>query len=423
MAIIQDIRNFVPSWQKHLDESGYLKADPSGDYHQKAGYNFKENFPNTPEFVADALGKAYQYSTEGVGSLFTGNPSGEIVDYLDSTTKDPSWAKRAKEEARLNSLGFRGQGFNMDEYNQTMDFARKGFDPNTGLTYGSAQASIPTQDDMIKAGIQRQMINEGTATPMARRTYGNMSMGYGRPEYVADRSPVAQALKATEIPELKVAGVPNYSEFDDFESYLQGDPKTYKQGIFSPIKNAAKKYSAPIKQGIGTLMSMASGIPGLGLLMNSFTPNPSDAMSKSFAVENYGNPYNYNMGSGNLTGKDPFGINTVSMFGNYPGYYDQYAQDYEAGKYSLTSKFAKDKYQHALNVGKANLDRIEKDYGSTNKTFNWQDHEQDKGGDVPGGGNFNTSKSGMKEGAFGTYDGSPGRKDYGRGGLASLWRR
>jgi len=157
--------------------------------------------------------------------------------------------------------------------------------------------------------------------------------------------------------------------------------------------------------------------------MNSFTPNPSDAMSKSFAVENYGNPYNYNMGSGNLTGKDPFGINTVSMFGNYPGYYDQYAQDYEAGKYSLTSKFAKDKYQHALNVGKANLDRIEKDYGSTNKTFNWQDHEQDKGGDVPGGGNFNTSKSGMKEGAFGTYDGSPGRRDYGRGGLASLWRR
>ena len=176
-----------------------------------------------------------------------------------------------------------------------------------------------------------------------------------------------------------------------------------------------------VTSGIGAL----ARIPGLGFMMNAFTrPNyPSDAMSKSFAVENYGDPYNYNMGSGNLTGKDPFGINTVSMFGNYPGYYDQYAQDYEAGKYSLTSKFAKDKYQHALNVNKTNLDRIQKDYGSTDKTFNWQDHEQDKGGDVPGGGNFNTSKSGMKEGAFGTYDGSPGRKDYGRGGLASLWRR
>ena len=132
MAIIQDIVNFMPSWKDHLSESGYLKADKLGDYHQKAGYNFKENFPNTPEYVADALGKAYQYGTEGIGSFFS-----------DSTFSDAM--ARAKEESRLNSLGFRGQGFNMDEYNQTMDFARKGFDPNTGLTYGSAQASdLPT---------------------------------------------------------------------------------------------------------------------------------------------------------------------------------------------------------------------------------------------------------------------------------------
>jgi hypothetical protein len=69
MAVIQDLMNFVPSWQKHINESGYLKAPGQTDYHQKAGYNFKENFPNTPEYVADALGKAYQYGTEGVGSF------------------------------------------------------------------------------------------------------------------------------------------------------------------------------------------------------------------------------------------------------------------------------------------------------------------------------------------------------------------
>ena len=86
---------------------------------------------------------------------------------------------------------------------------------------------------------------------------------------------------------------------------------------------------------------------------------------------------------GRLPGQDAFGINTVSMFGNYPAYYDQYARDFEAGKYSPTSKFAQNKYQHALNVNKANLARIQKDFGSTNQTFNWQDHEQDKGGDVP----------------------------------------
>ncbi len=113
MAIIQDLINFVPSWQKHLDESGYLKAPGQTNYHQKAGYNFKENFPNTPGYLADALGKAYQYGTEGIGSLF-------------SNSTFPEAMARAEEESRLNSLGFRGQGFNMDEYNQTMDFARNG---------------------------------------------------------------------------------------------------------------------------------------------------------------------------------------------------------------------------------------------------------------------------------------------------------
>ena len=289
-------------------------------------------------------------------------------------------------------------------------------------------ASRPTQDDMIKAGIRKQMINEGTATPMGRR-YGNMSMGYGRPNYVADRSPVSQALKATEIPEFKVAGVPNYSEFDDFESYLQGD----KQGIFSQIKNAANKYGAPIKQGIGTLMSMASGIPGLGLLINSFTPNPSDSMSKSFAVGNPNAVFGQDYAGGRLPGQDAFGINTVSMFGNYPGYYDQYVQDYDAGKYSLNSKFAFDKYLHAKNVVNKNLDRIQKDYGSTNKTFNWQDHEQDKGGDVSSGNNYTggaaqgtgSGGSPMQQAAtrskdLGSMRGAIGRS---QGGLASLWRR
>ena len=289
-------------------------------------------------------------------------------------------------------------------------------------------ASRPTQDDMIKAGIRKQMINEGTATPLGRR-YGYMSMGYGRPNYVADRSPVSQALKATEIPEFKVAGVPNYSEFDDFESYLQGD----KQGIFSQIKNAANKYGAPIKQGIGTLMSMASGIPGLGLLINSFTPNPSDSMSKSFAVGNPNAVFGQDYAGGRLPGQDAFGINTVSMLGNYPGYYDQYVQDYDAGKYSLNSKFAFDKYLHAKNVVNKNLDRIQKDYGSTNKTFNWQDHEQDKGGDVSSGNNYTggaaqgtgSGGSPMQQAAtrskdLGSMRGAIGRS---QGGLASLWRR
>jgi hypothetical protein len=55
-----------------------------------------------------------------------------------------------------------------------------------------------TQDDKIQAGIRRQMINEGTIQPMGR-TYGNMSMGQGKPNWVADRSPVQQGLKSIDI--------------------------------------------------------------------------------------------------------------------------------------------------------------------------------------------------------------------------------
>lgn len=377
------------------------------------------------------LSKGYQYGQELGRSILDG-PGGY--------TMGQAWDEAGRQSDE-NIEGMKGRGVDKNMYNDFI--STYGLD-NVRSNIGAAEASIPTQDDMIQAGIKRQMIKEGTLSPQSMRQYGDMSMGYGRPKYVADRSPVSQALKATEIPELKVAGVPNYSEFDDFESYLQGDPKTYKQGIFSQIKNAANKYGAPIKQGIGTLMSMASGIPGLGLLMNSFTPNPSDPMSKSFAVGNPNAVFGQDYAGGRLPGQDAFGINTVSMFGNYPGYYDQYVQDYEAGKYSSKSKFAFDKYLHAKNVGSKNINRIQKDYGSTNKTFNWQDHEQDKGGDVPNitktpvhhgdkahgsGGRFDvsnkSSSGGVKTGAgnnpWGRKDG--GRIGYNTGGLASLWRR
>ena len=118
---------------------------------------------------------------------------------------------------------------------------------------------------------------------------------------------------------------------------------------------------------VGGITSAVTGIPGISFMLDAFTrpQYPSDAMSRSFAVENYGDPYNYNMGSGNLTGKDPFGINTISFAGNYPAYYDQYVRDYEAGKYSPTSQFAKDKYTHGLDVVWRNQRRIEEDFANT----------------------------------------------------------
>ena len=222
----------------------------------------------------------------------------------------------------------------------------------------------------------------------------------------------------------------NIQDPDDMEGYALGDPDTYKQGIMTQLKNYANKYGInPIKQGLNMGIGALSGIPGAGLLMNAFQrpQYPSDTMSKSFAYgnQNAGKDHGYYgaLRHGNLTGQDQFGINTVSMFGNYPAYYDQYARDYKAGKYSPTSKFAADKFAHAQAVNKANLERIEKDFGSTNETYDWSGHEQDTGGDVPGGNGGNNNIGSTQHGSSGMTKDQHSAFRGARGGIAGLWPR
>ena len=257
MAIIQDIVNFVPSWQKHLDESGYLKAPGQTDYHQKAGYNFKENFPNTPGYVADALGKAYQYGTEGIGSFFSGSSF-------------PDAMARAKEESRLNSLGFRGQGFNMDEYNQTMDFARKGFDQNTGLTYGAAQASDLTNLERDFPGMSTGDIIDS----MNNRQRANRFSGMGQ------MGPVKSNMNAPAALDMdRFAGVSNLGRNDmDVEqveqlgspSRFQGFKNSIGSGLGS-IRDFAIDKGTMGRNLLGSAGAMALGLPGIiGSLLSNF---------------------------------------------------------------------------------------------------------------------------------------------------------
>jgi hypothetical protein len=160
-----------------------------------------------------------------------------------------------------------------------------------------------------------------------------------------------------------------YGDYRSYRNYMLENQLGNNTGILSNIK--FPEFNFPkfdsIKNLPGMAMGALSGIPGVGFMMNALTrpQYPSDAMSRSFAVENYENPYNYNMGSGNLTGKDPFGINTISFMGNYPAYYDQYVKDFEAGKYSNTSQFAQDKYTHGLDVIRRNQRRIDEDFANT----------------------------------------------------------
>ena len=221
----------------------------------------------------------------------------------------------------------------------------------------------------------------------------------------------------------------NIQDPDDMEGYALGDPDTYKQGILTQLRDYANKYGInPIKQGLNMGIGALSGIPGAGLLMNAFSrpQYPSDTMSRSFAIGNPNATLGQQYAGGRLPGQDAFGINTISMMGNYPAYYDQYARDYRAGKYSPTSKFAADKYAHAQAVNKANLERIEKDFGSTNETYDWSGHEQDTGGDVPGGnggnGGNNQNAGGAQLGS-GMSTGQHAAFRMARGGIAGLWRR
>ena len=264
MAIIQDLINYVPSWQKHLDESGYLKAPGQTNYHQKAGYNFKENFPNTPGYLADALGKAYQYGTEGIGSIF-------------SNSTFPEAMARAKEESRLNSLGFRGQGFDMNEYNQTMDFARNGLNnTNIGLTYGSAQASDLTDLERDFPGMSTGDITDS----MNNRPFiGNQQTGIMQqaPQGFFDD---------------------NYGQyFDSLNSETDDEQVDYLPGQSSfkdKISNIGNSFMQ--KSGIGGLLGLITGNPilgligrGIGALANRAGPALNDFKSASTGAQFFQN--------------------------------------------------------------------------------------------------------------------------------------
>ena len=219
-----------------------------------------------------------------------------------------------------------------------------------------------------------------------------------------------------------------------FRDAKQGLGDTYNQLRQSPLGQgigSIKNFATSIKdKGIDLGKMALSGIgnvimPGLGYVLNAARrPDyPSDAMSRSFAFgnKNAGTNYGYydQLRHGNVTGQDQFGINTVSQFGNYPGYYDQYAQDYRAGKYSPTSKFAANKYAHAQKVAAANQARIEKDF--------FTNDDSDGGGEVTytspaptygpysGGGGGGGGGGGYNEGDGGSYSGAGEDSDWGGG--------
>ena len=413
MAIIQDIMNIVPSWKTHTDESGYLKAPGQKDYHQKAGYNFYENFPNTPTYVADALAKGYQYGTEGIGSFFN---EGTFSDAM----------ARAKEEARLNSLGFRGKGFDMDEYNQTMNFARTG--DTSGLTYGSAQAGEPNKIKAMRQDLKSipNHIRRQTSFPTNKQT-APRSLGFDTSYGVANEADVAQK------------------------------PLTQEKGnIFQQGWQRAKDFKTSIGEGITGILdnTMIGRIAAMNNALNprAFNYNPALQGQIDFMKNQgmYGTDWDQS-GLNKITGGVLAGKNLQSMFGlnDLGKLYDksiartQKTIDNFGKKWSRLKKDDPDEYYKKLAFHQNKLKQkirekklagiaASKDLEKrkTASRDNWQSqpiYSSPSGRDhkATAGIGSKESKKGPAGGSIGAsrFLARGGRASYFNGGLASLWPR
>ena len=195
-----------------------------------------------------------------------------------------------------------------------------------------------------------------------------------------------------------------------------GMPFTNKKVSFNPMNMIANQGLKALTSGssIGMALPLMAGGLGLGYLRNplrqgsiNFNPYLKDQMTY--------------LSKNNMLGTDQSGLtkygpdsvlagqNVVSMFGtnDYIDQLNKYKDKY--GKTMPKERLKK------LNreIADYELDQVRKELKKDLQNIN---AASNNGGDS---GSFNTSKQG-KEGAFGTYDGSKGRKDYGRGGIASL---
>ena len=148
------------------------------------------------------------------------------------------------------------------------------------------------------------------------------------------------------------------------------------------------------------------GIGALAYGMNkAFPMSRQDKLYSSFSVNKMGDPYGYanQMISGSGENKDPFGINTVSAFGDY-GKYQQNLYNKLSKKDNL-SNFDKDRMDLAAEVTQS----IQEDYRT----------DQYKGGNKNNSSNGGGNRSDRSDRPGGSA--SFGQSFHGaRGGIASL---
>jgi len=175
------------------------------------------------------------------------------------------------------------------------------------------------------------------------------------------------------------------------------------------------------KAAIGGIASLVSGIPGLGLLFNALGPmSPEDKAMKDFYGSEFGLDDIGRVQSGIMAGYAP-----VSGFGG-PGLSKSIDKRIETITKTLKKKnsVTLEKRLKALEALRQKEEQArEKDRADRARANNpgvYANLDRVTGGKGYGDARgFSTARAG-KEGAFGSFDGSKGRKDFSKGGIVSL---
>ena len=214
--------------------------------------------------------------------------------------------------------------------------------------------------------------------------------------------------------------------------YTFGMPFTNQQISFDPLKSLGRYgLNKVMSGGISGIAVPAALLGGAVMLGRAFDPMRPGSRNYS---PNLRGQIDYLSGISGMIGRDPNsglmkygpesvlrGQNVSSMFGTN-NYQDQLQNkiDYFEDRIKKGKSINEDKYEQAK---KEKDDFFEyradiREKARQPKTT-YTPPPSPHSGNGGNGGGFDTSKSGG-EGAFGSYDGSRGRKDYSRGGIASL---
>ena len=173
------------------------------------------------------------------------------------------------------------------------------------------------------------------------------------------------------------------------------------------------------KAAFSGIASLATGIPGIGLLLNALQPmSPEQKAMRDFYGSEFGLDDIGRVQSGIMAGYNP-----VSMFGG-PGLsksIDKRIKKISSVKNKSKALEERLKALEALRQKEEQArERDRADRARANNPGVYANLDKATGGKGYGdAGGFSTARAG-KEGAFGSFDGSRGRKDFSKGGIVSL---